>query len=1052
MRTDPFLKRAATVILLFAMLFSGVPVSFLSRLPVLQGRIVDESYLRGSPLALPMAEAAAKTKTIVFFIGSLISTTAVGSGATSTFTFTITLPDLVPDAQPIRSAYISYNAWGNNATGITSSAFTLNKQGGTAQSLAGPKLTGGTTEQQLSMRLDATAAMRTLIGSTANTYAMTFTSNLAGPTRMGENAELYVTYDYDPLAATQVNTVYQYVFSSSSQISTTNVSSTAFNFNLPETAATTTFAVSGSSTNQFWVEYRGFIASSSNVTATVGWDSETTSSLTFTQVTQQFSFMLLVPSKTANRSPNTATNVFRMISSVANGISAPTAIAVATYTFNFSGSAKLRKTVQALLFQSTATASNATVSGATALNIPETSPSSTNVFLLGRFANGTSSNPGINGFATTSACSVPATAAVTIGAAPAKNSGYVTVVQNISASSSINAAGNWNICSSFAMSVAANIPGLMAYISYDYANSFVAGTRFNTNVSFIGASHLSATGTTGGIFAASGINASIVNASATPTYSWLDAEFDNNAPGTVAQALTLGIGATTNAYTFVARGTTSRRQGATFSATSSVGFSANVTTTVQCSVACVNDAVYNVLGQTDMIASNLTQAHYHWRNNDASGSPQASEDTASTSVQNTVDRLRIEISNAGDVATTTAFRIEYQKNATTSNGWAPLATSTATADWQMATSSNVSDGTATTNISTSTGGTTDPSLNVNPLFNAGETVASTSRNQTAVPASLSGLQFTEVEFLVRSTALASTGVPYYFRVSNSGTSTGMTYSMYPSMTVTVAPSPVTVSAVGIASSTITLTPATTTAMNVFATISDTSGCAAITGGTTTVALYRYGVSSTCMSGATSSLNCYLLTAFTASSTCAANSVNTTTTFNLYYFAQPTDGSSSFSGQGWQAAVIFKDASNATGTATSPTSTMSTLAAINVTTSSISFGNLAPGVTSATSTTIITNAGNSSTTLKLSASSVLTLGSFTIGADYEHYATTSFTWSSAGSDVHLSTTSVAVSGFVLTAPTSTTNVQSSLFWALQPPLGTASGTYAGVNQFTAIYSP
>src|SRR5580698_7565614 len=81
-------------------------------------------------------------------------------------------------------------------------------------------------------------------------------------------------------------------------------------------------------------------------------------------------------------------------------------------------------------------------------------------------------------------------------------------------------------------------------------------------------------------------------------------------------------------------------------------------------------------------------------------------------------------------------------------------------------------------------------------------------------------------------------------------------------------------------STITLTANATTSINVEATISDNNGCSEITGGTTTILLYRSGVgSSSCFSTA-SNLNCYQATVFTASSSCSGGTVNTTTTFGV----------------------------------------------------------------------------------------------------------------------------------------------------------------------------
>lgn len=278
-------------------------------------------------------------------------------------------------------------------------------------------------------------------------------------------------------------------------------------------------------------------------------------------------------------------------------------------------------------------------------------------------------------------------------------------------------------------------------------------------------------------------------------------------------------------------------------------------------------------------------------------------------------------------------------------------------------------------------------------------------------------------------------------------------------TVTITNAAPTVSSVNINGTnpaTITLTPNTTTNVNVEATVTDNNGCTDINAGTTTILLYRSAfTSSTCLSnGGADASNCYLATVFTASSTCSTSNIISTTTFAVQYYARATDASSSFASNNWQATVIFKDPSNATGSADSSnngtTNDFATLTGINVTTSSINYGSLGPGTTSAVSTTTVSNVGNSSSTLQLSASTILTSGGNTIAADYQHYATSSFTWGTA--DVHLSTTSAAIAGFTLTAPTSAVAITGNVFWALQPPAGTATGTYAGVNQFTSVFTP
>jgi hypothetical protein len=252
-------------------------------------------------------------------------------------------------------------------------------------------------------------------------------------------------------------------------------------------------------------------------------------------------------------------------------------------------------------------------------------------------------------------------------------------------------------------------------------------------------------------------------------------------------------------------------------------------------------------------------------------------------------------------------------------------------------------------------------------------------------------------------------------------------------------------------SAITLTPNATTAVNVSVTITDSNGCGDVTGGTTTVMIYRTGFgSSSCMTGA-NNLYCYLASAFTASSSCSSGTVNATTTFGVYYFAQATDASSSFSSSDWTATVVFKDLAQTTGTADSTGRELNTLTALDVTTSSINYGTLSASSTtgSVNQVTTSTNAGNSSTTLRLSALATLTSGANSIPTSSQRYSTSSFSF--YGTSTALTDTATDVNGSLLTAPTSTTNVLRPYFWGLEVPAGTATGTYNGTTLFTAIWA-
>lgn len=253
---------------------------------------------------------------------------------------------------------------------------------------------------------------------------------------------------------------------------------------------------------------------------------------------------------------------------------------------------------------------------------------------------------------------------------------------------------------------------------------------------------------------------------------------------------------------------------------------------------------------------------------------------------------------------------------------------------------------------------------------------------------------------------------------------------------------------------ITLTTNATTSFDINYTISDNNGCSDITAARTTSTAYRNGVAATCalVNPTTSSLNCYVnITHVT--STCASNSINVTDTVQIYYFAQATDSSSSFASDQWEAFAVAADLTGATSSvATSSAVELNTLTGINVTTSSLNYGTLSASSTTGAVNQIVTstNAGNSSTTLQLSASATLTSGSNSIATSSQRYSTSSFTF--AGTSTALTASAVAVSGFLLTAPTSTANVAQATYWGLEVPAGTATGTYSGTSVFSSLFQP
>ena len=175
----------------------------------------------------------------------------------------------------------------------------------------------------------------------------------------------------------------------------------------------------------------------------------------------------------------------------------------------------------------------------------------------------------------------------------------------------------------------------------------------------------------------------------------------------------------------------------------------------------------------------ITQFHYRWRNddgNEAGATYAAAQDTAVTDDVFIGDRkrLRMLISNPGEgSASGITYRLEHASTtpATCTAWFAVPTTSTLSGEhWVMDLSSNVPDGAASTDSS----GLSNPAGS----FVAGQ--IKTSGNQTtAHTLTGSDTQFTEHEYAVKSTSLATIGTTYCFRLTNAGSITNFAYTVEP---------------------------------------------------------------------------------------------------------------------------------------------------------------------------------------------------------------------------------------------------------------------------------
>lgn len=449
------------------------------------------------------------------------------------------------------------------------------------------------------------------------------------------------------------------------------------------------------------------------------------------------------------------------------------------------------------------------------------------------------------------------------------------------------------------------------------------------------------------------------------------------------------------------------------------------------------------------------QAHFHWRNDDgsetaATSATGGSQDTNLTGfTKGTIKRLRYEIANKGGTTkgySTQQFRLEFGLQSTTCAA-ASFSQVTTTAAFAMAsTTANLTEGGDTTNLATSSNGAVTDANHFFLTPNGGQRKIA---NQTGA-LSLDSQSFVELEYAITPQTSAATTTPYCFRVSNAGATSSFSYAVYATTTVADAGSNAapTVSAVLLnGGSAITLIASTTKSVSVGFTITDTNGCSDVfTGGGVTTTIFRSGVGASCTPD---NRNCYA-TSTQVNNCTSGNSAVATTTIPLYYFAQPTDASSTFSTENWQASVTARDAANATSTATSTGVALNTLLAFNLSTSSIGYGNVGAGSdTGSTNQNVgIYNVGNSSSTFQVSGTALL-FGANLIATTSQKYATSSFTYSSGGTAISgiLST----IAGFFLSGPTSTSAVFKNTFWGISAPPGNPIGTYNGTTTISAVWS-
>ncbi len=189
-------------------------------------------------------------------------------------------------------------------------------------------------------------------------------------------------------------------------------------------------------------------------------------------------------------------------------------------------------------------------------------------------------------------------------------------------------------------------------------------------------------------------------------------------------------------------------------------------------------------GTTSIAAPSLTQANYHWRNDNGN---EATASSATNGIENTqvngvfqksTQRLRVAISNDGSItATDTRLRLEYGTKITTCENvgsWQRVVGSVA---FEMASTSQLINGNDTIDISPSLGGVSNP----NTTFLSPNGAQLENSDQLA-STTISNSEYIELEYALRLTEASAFSGTYCFRVTDDGIPIS-TYSNYPELSV-----------------------------------------------------------------------------------------------------------------------------------------------------------------------------------------------------------------------------------------------------------------------------
>lgn len=197
-------------------------------------------------------------------------------------------------------------------------------------------------------------------------------------------------------------------------------------------------------------------------------------------------------------------------------------------------------------------------------------------------------------------------------------------------------------------------------------------------------------------------------------------------------------------------------------------------------------AIVDVSGVTTFASSFLTQANYHWRNNDGNetGATSATGGTENTVLgnqsKNSTIRLRFAIGNGGLASSPSVqYRLEWKQKSGSCDDevgtWTRI--DTASDEFAMSPTGNLTDGANAANIPTGSGGVSNPQTS---FLSSNGGIKDTTDTTTGVV--LPSDNWLELEYSILATSNTVQGATYCFRVTDAGTPLDA-YTNYPELTI-----------------------------------------------------------------------------------------------------------------------------------------------------------------------------------------------------------------------------------------------------------------------------